>query len=422
MPRAGSQIILCDVPVRFDTYEGCGHACSYCFVSRKTDISKIKTGESVAALRKFINGERRGELSWCDWNIPLHWGGMSDPFQPAEKIHRRSLEALEVFAETQYPFIVSTKSALIADEPYLSLIKRCNCVVQFSVASPQYDKVERGAATYEKRIAAAAKIAPYKRVIFRVQPFIPGILPYVVRGIKRFAEIGVYGIVVEGMKYTKPTIPGLVRIGNDFCYPLRILLPQFEQIKATCHKYGLKFYAGENRLRALGDSLCCCGVEGLGWKVNTANLNHRLFDRDGFAYTEAMKKVGSASVFKCVEQNALSGREIPLQTYAEKMDEYSTKPYAFAEVTQTFTKQQAETLRLYLRKCLKESGHTAADVDRHLGTAGMAGHYFGASQWAFPTPEAYDKMRQIMPHLGDYVQVLKSVGVNASRTPTIYGI
>lgn len=421
MPRCGSQIILCDVPIRYDTYKGCGHACSYCFVGRKVDISKITTDESVKSLAEFIKGKRTLETSWCDWNIPLHWGGMSDPFQPLERIHKRSLDSLKVFAETQYPFIVSTKSALIGEEPYLSLIKKSNCVVQFSIASPQYDKIEQGAATFEQRMKTAAKIAPYKRVVFRIQPYITQIFTDVIKEIRQFAEIGVYGVVVEGMKFTTPKANGLVRIGNDFCYPVSTLLPHFKAIKETCHKYGLKFYCGENRLRALGDDLCCCGVEGLGWHVNTANLNHRLFDPDTFGYTETMKRQGTAFVFKCIEQTTLSAFEIAKSSFEEKMDENICKPYAFKEGSPAMTKEQSEKARLYLRKCLKEAGITAAAVDKHIGTHGMAGHYFGASQWAFPTFEAYEKMRQIMPTLGEYEDVLKSFGINM-RFVKIYGI
>lgn len=425
MPKCGSQIILCDVPIRFDTYEGCGHACSYCFVSRKVDISKIKNGESLATLRQWIQGKRTPETAWCDWAIPIHWGGMSDPFQPVERLRKNSLAALQLLEETQYPFIVSTKSALIAEEPYLPLIRKSNCVVQFSVASPRYNNIERGAATYEQRLEAAAKITPYRRVVLRIQPYIPGIFLDVLRAIGKFAEIGIHGVILEGMKYTKPMFPGLVVNGKDFVYPIDTLLPQFKAIKDACHKHGLKFYSGENRLRALGDELCCCGIEGLGWKANTANLNHRLFDPDNFHYTDRMQEKGSAMVFKAIEQDVLSGKEIPLKSFASKMDEYSRKPYPYASQDKIqLTEEQSETLRQYLRACLKASGKKAADVDRHLGTAGMAGHYFGASQWAFPTPEAYDKMRQIMPQLGEYGEVLKSVGaVNWGRPIfAIYGL
>ena len=108
MPDCGSQIVLCDVPIRFDTYKGCSHGCKYCFVYRKYDISKIKKAEGKEALISFIKDKRVQETSWCDWNIPLHWGGVSDTLQHIERKMRNSLECLKVFAQTKYPFIVST--------------------------------------------------------------------------------------------------------------------------------------------------------------------------------------------------------------------------------------------------------------------------------------------------------------------------
>ena len=54
MPKCGSQIILCNVPIRFDTYKGCSHACKYCFVYRKYDISNIKKDETKESLIIFV--------------------------------------------------------------------------------------------------------------------------------------------------------------------------------------------------------------------------------------------------------------------------------------------------------------------------------------------------------------------------------
>ena len=99
----GSQIVLCDLPVRFDTYTGCSHACKYCFVKRKTNIKEIKKDNCLESLKNFIKGERTQLTNWCDWDIPLHWGGVSDPFQPCERKHRISYEALKIFSETNYP-------------------------------------------------------------------------------------------------------------------------------------------------------------------------------------------------------------------------------------------------------------------------------------------------------------------------------
>ena len=108
--KCGTQVILCNLPIRFDTYKGCSHGCKYCFVQKKANIAKIQRDETVEALRSFIEGKRGRETAWCDWNIPIHWGGMSDPFQPIEKNIRASYECLKLLAETQYPFVVRAGS------------------------------------------------------------------------------------------------------------------------------------------------------------------------------------------------------------------------------------------------------------------------------------------------------------------------
>ena len=65
-----------------------------------------------------------------------------------------------------------------------------------------------------------------------------------------------------------------------------------------------------------------------------------------------------------------------------------------------------EELRGYLLAALKASGLTQAEVQRRLGTQ-MAGHYFGRSQWEFPTQEYYEMMQSFMPALDqDYNAVI----------------
>lgn len=61
-------------------------------------------------------------------------------------------------------------------------------------------------------------------------------------------------------------------------------------------------------------------------------------------------------------------------------------------------KNKVENIKSYLREALKKSGETQAEINRYLGND-MAGHYFGNSQWALPTKENYEKMKEIMPDL-----------------------
>ena len=62
-------------------------------------------------------------------------------------------------------------------------------------------------------------------------------------------------------------------------------------------------------------------------------------------------------------------------------------------------------LREYLRDALKKSGLTQAEVQRRLGTQ-MAGHYFGTSQWEFPTEEMYKRMQTFLPLPTDYNEIV----------------
>ena len=67
---------------------------------------------------------------------------------------------------------------------------------------------------------------------------------------------------------------------------------------------------------------------------------------------------------------------------------------------------QSEELRQYLLRGLESSGLSQSEVNARLGTQ-MSGHYFGKSQWAFPTEEYYNKMREFMPALDkDYNEVV----------------
>lgn len=75
-------------------------------------------------------------------------------------------------------------------------------------------------------------------------------------------------------------------------------------------------------------------------------------------------------------------------------------------------KQTSDELRQYLCDALKESGLSQAEVDRRLGN-NMASHYFGYSQWLFPTEENYNKMREWMP-LKPYPEVYALQELNYS--------
>lgn len=81
--------------------------------------------------------------------------------------------------------------------------------------------------------------------------------------------------------------------------------------------------------------------------------------------------------------------------------------------------RSSEELRNYLLTGLKNAGKRPCDVDKYLGTNGMAGHYFGKSQWEFPVREVYIKLQSFLDlpieyeeiyGLQDLLQSLQSLG------------
>ena len=163
-----------------------------------------------------------------------------------------------------------------------------------------------------------------KRVNIRIQPYMTQVFNDVKANIKRFAEAGAHGIIVEGMKFAKRQ-KNLIKIGADFVYDKEILKEQFQQLKEEAHKYGLKFYVGENRLRTMGDEMCCCGIENMeGFKGNSYNLCHIINNKE-YEVTESMKKPDTAMCFTSVYQTTLGHELLEGKTFEDFMKEEYTR-------------------------------------------------------------------------------------------------
>ena len=244
---------------------------------------------------------------------------MSDPFQPCEKKFKRSLECLKYLAKTQYPVVISTKGKLCIESPWIDELEKCNVVMQISMLCSKYDELEPGAPTFEERLEMVRVLSKkVKRVIVRAQPYIHDIFPDLMKNIPRIAEAGAHGIIFEGMKFVKKK-PGLVKCAGDWVQKEDILRADFERLRDECHKYGLAFYAGENRLRNMGDSLTCCGIADLeGFKPNTFNLNH-IMNGDSQEPTEKQKEIGTAECFITLEQSSAGVRFYKKNSFSSAM-------------------------------------------------------------------------------------------------------
>lgn len=143
----------------------------------------------------------------------------------------------------------------------------------------------------------------------------------VFNNLQKFKDAGAYGVIIEGMKFRKAK-KGMIKIGGDCCYPYNVILNNFNKLKQEAHRIGLKIYAGENRIRKYGDSLTCCGIDGLdGFKGNRYNLNH-ILNGDLTKPTEKMKQNKTGEPFCSLVQETSKGRRYREQSFAYDMLDY----------------------------------------------------------------------------------------------------
>ena len=343
MPKSSNYLWGCSYPINFDTYEGCEHRCSYCYAQwrnpgKKGMFKKVTRGETVASLRNWIEGKRGAREKWADWRIPICWGRSSDPFQPMEREKKWSLECLQLLAETKYPFIVTTKSTLIAEEPYKSLFAKCNCLVQISMVCSEYNQLERGAPPYEARLACAAtmsKLVP--RVIARWQPlFLEKRPTFDTR--KCFGEIprlkaaGVYGVLCEMIESKRPLRPWLTdRRGNCYGYYVNMIESAYKLIRKRCHENGLVFLTGDQP--RLSDSLECCGTEGLGWEPNLCTTVRHFLSPETYAERPCQCKPGTGCAWKNVYTRALAEDTFSKGSFAEHQRTLWDKKHEYVVMT-----------------------------------------------------------------------------------------
>lgn len=128
----------------------------------------------------------------------------------------------------------------------------------------------------------------------------------------------------------------------------------------------------------------------------------RVFD-DFSLFEEMGIKLKSASRIE-IEKNKKELKEKYIIWYVKEVLHSEYEIEALRKDLTENIKKNREELRQYLIDALKKSGLTQSEVDRRNGNQ-MSGHYFGKSQWQFPTREEYKKMQEYLPLEKDYDEI-----------------
>jgi DNA repair photolyase len=137
--------------------------------------------------------------------VPIHFGGMSDPFQPRERRDRTSFEFLCELKHRCYPTVISTKSFLPAEKPYVDLLSSgWPVIVQFSVTSTEDKRafqVEPHVTPPSVLLRTMESLARAGVIITcRWQPFIENLVEDPLVYVRRIAEAGASHVSLEHLK------------------------------------------------------------------------------------------------------------------------------------------------------------------------------------------------------------------------------
>ena len=171
----GNEGNKCNYPTRLDTYgKGCSHDCSYCYSKGLLDFRNLWNPENpaVADIEKI-----KKKISKLPKDIaPLRLGGMTDCFQPIEKVHRVTYETIKALNEYRIPYLIVTKSALVASDEYIEILDKELAHIQITVTTTD-DKLST---TYEKASVPSERIKAIEKlhslgydVTLRLSPYIP---------------------------------------------------------------------------------------------------------------------------------------------------------------------------------------------------------------------------------------------------------
>lgn len=274
--NVSSKFAICGLPIRVDTYKGCAFGCTYCF-SNNRKICEFDKTLQVADLKsverrldRIFNRRKVDNENFLDTlieqRVTWHCGGMSDPFQPAEKQYKATSQLIDICNEYGISILFSTKT----DNLYEANIRPDLHTFQLSVSNTENRKdLEPNVPDIEKRVRLFndLKKAGF-RVGVRIQPFIPNVstldIVKMFRGADNFTLEGIKLVPQNeahkervlraiGMPRESFVQMGLLNLRPD------IRLEAYRPFLDYFYENNIPFSLADNDLHHIGTNACCCG-------------------------------------------------------------------------------------------------------------------------------------------------------------------
>lgn len=173
----GNEGSKCKYNIRLDTYGcGCQHDCSYCYAKSLLDFRglwnpRAPKAASLAAIERRIKRISKGTI--------VRLGGMTDCLQPIEAQRGITRATIAMLNRAGIDYLIVTKSHLIGEDKYLSILDPQLAHVQVSVTATD----DATALKYERCSLSSKRLRALQNVqasgidcALRLSPYIPDLI------------------------------------------------------------------------------------------------------------------------------------------------------------------------------------------------------------------------------------------------------
>ena len=284
-----SQFKFCPMAFRVDMYRGCNFGCRYCFANMEafgetgTGLSSWREAEVSKVRRMFelalaTDKESKSTIVELLRNrVPIHCGGMSDPFQSREWQMGLTKELIKISKEYNYPILFSTKTHTLPDE-YFELLDPKIHAFQISImgASEGYvrkwewntasvrDRVQFVNTLREKGFWCAVRIQPIIEVdeakkLMHMLKDTPSY--YCLEHLHVIADS--YDGLEAMLEHCKNS-GEFIQKGGVTEFKPEVKEKNVAELMEIANSYGVKCGAADNDLHYMSQSRCCCGTDLIG--------------------------------------------------------------------------------------------------------------------------------------------------------------
>ena len=269
----------CGNPFRIDTYKGCDFGCQYCFANCRGGNfdTSFKVANMEIINKNFVKAFEKDKetknltIELLRNRVPLHLGGLSDPFQKRKFDYGCTYELLKLTPKYNYPVLISTKTGNLP-EKYFDVLDKDIHAFQISLISLNNNYIrrfEKNTPSPQERISFIRKLKEKGFWVgIRIQPLIDVKEAY--RLVENISGVVDY-ITVEHIKIGNDNSnkeflfksidlnpEDFVSVGREYELKTEIKRKNIELLK-TISKCPIG--CGDNDLHELSDSNNCCGID-----------------------------------------------------------------------------------------------------------------------------------------------------------------